>query len=470
MGFLSSSIDSDCFSIGFNTDTMYDAFTGYYQQGVDGEFYLNGGLRPHFNMIGGPNGSYKSALMNSFIQRAICIYKNSDGIIIDSEQALSQDIDRALRMAGELFKMSLKDDVAWKNGVALQLNGTLKFIEEVLMNKRAKEKDMIVETPFFDPFTGQPFRYWIPTFIFLDSLTQLMSERESSVIEDAGGVVGDGANTSYMVDANDKTRFVRALLAKCVKYGVVMCISAHYKKGLNMNGQYNPTPKQTPYAKQDWKLNGVGGNMIFVANNYVTVTAKKLEDPNKEAFYDMEDAGPTTDISEVVALLERCKTAAAGTTFPFIVSQSSGLLNAVSNYHYLREKNYYGLVGNKQRHSAFLYPSQTFTRNTLRQIAESSPEVRRALQIAATICFIKNNWNLTKVPYDFSIEPQALFDSLTSDKNKEMLSDVLASRSYWTYEKDDRPYMSIFRILDIAKAIKTNRVTVTMPPKQEKAA
>ena len=128
------------------------------------------------------------------------------------------------------------------------------------------------------------------------------------------------------------------------------------------------------------------------------------------------------------------------------------------------------MVGNKQRHSAFLYPSQTFTRNTLRQIAESSPEVRRALQIAATICFIKNNWNLTKVPYDFSIEPQALFDSLTSDKNKEMLSDVLASRSYWTYEKDDRPYMSIFRILDIAKAIKTNRVTVTMPPKQEKAA
>ena len=455
MGFLSSSIESDCFSIGFNTDTMYDAFTGYYQQGVDGEFYLNGGLRPHFNAIGGPNGSYKSTLMNSLVQRASCIYKNSDAIIIDTEQSLSQDIDRALRMAGELFKVEHKADVAWKNGVALQLNGTLKFIEEVLADKRSKEKEMMVETPFFDPFTGQPFRYWIPTFMFVDSLSQLMSEREEGVIEDAGGVVGDGANTSYMVDANDKTRFVRTLLAKCVKYGIVMCISAHYKKALNMNGQYNPTPKQTPYAKQDWKLNGVGGNMMFVANNYVTVTSTKLQDPNKDAFYGMEDSGATTDLSEVVALLERCKTAAAGTTFPFIISQSSGLLNAVSNYHYLRSNNYYGLVGNKQRHSVFLTPEKSFTRNTLRQLAETTPEVRRALQIAATICFIKNNWNLTKVPYDFSIDPQALFDRLTSDKHKEALSDVLASRSYWTYQKDERPYMSIFRILNIAEAVKS---------------
>ena len=149
--------------------------------------------------------------------------------------------------------------------------------------------------------------------------------------------------------------------------------------------------------------------------------------------------------------LERCKTACSGTTTPFVASQTKGFLNAVTNYHYLRLNNYFGLNGNKQKQQPFLMPDTTISRNTVRQIAGSSPQVRRALELAAQYCFIKNNWNTRDLHVDFSMDPNKVFDILNSDKKKTLVQDILNTRGYWTYGKCEIPYMSLIRMLELVK-------------------
>ena len=149
--------------------------------------------------------------------------------------------------------------------------------------------------------------------------------------------------------------------------------------------------------------------------------------------------------------MERCKTAGAGTTTPFVASQTKGFLNAVTNYHYLRLNNYFGLNGNKQKQQPFLTPDITISRNTVRSIASSSPQLRRALELAAQYCFIKNNWDTRTMHVDFSMEPAKVFDILNSDKKKTLVQDILNTRGYWTYDKDALPYMSLIRMLELVK-------------------
>ena len=96
-------------------------------------------------------------------------------------------------------------------------------------------------------------------------------------------------------------------------------------------------------------------------------------------------------------------------------------------------------------------PDTTISRNTVRQIAGSSPQVRRALELAAQYCFIKNNWNTRDLHVDFSMEPAKVFDILNSDKKKTLVQDILNTRGYWTYDKTTLPYMSLIRMLELVK-------------------
>ena len=89
--------------------------------------------------------------------------------------------------------------------------------------------------------------------------------------------------------------------------------------------------------------------------------------------------------------------------------------------------NYFGLNGNKQKQQPFLMPDTTISRNTVRQIAGSSPQVRRALELAAQYCFIKNNWNTRDLHVDFSMDPNKVCDILNSDKKNVLEINVVKS-------------------------------------------
>jgi hypothetical protein len=447
----------------FNTGSLFDLPSGRYVPGIDGNWYLNGGLASHVNAVVGPNGAFKSTTACSFVMRSASIYKSSDVLIHDTENSLDKDKSRAYHMAEELYSPEIESRTRWIKGIdytlgrakdkKLETYDIYDVVKQICDLKETHRKDMIVETPFIDPKTNGPLKMWIPTYFFIDSLTELVTAIEEDALNGANTNFSD-TNTVAMADGNKKTLFIHAMRKMCQKYGIVFVVTGHYDKVVQMD-MYNPTPKETTFALRDYKTKGCGSKLKFLSSLYARTQAALLLDSAKEPLYACNSGGGSRDVMEVGITLERCKTANAGEVTPFVETQSEGLLNAVTNYHYLRIHDYYALNGNKQKQQVFLLPDVTISRNTIRQIASADAKLRRALEIAAQYCYIRNNWNVKDYPVRFDIEPQALFDKLNSDKNKNVINDILTSRGYWTFKgESDIPYMDLFRVLELAGATK----------------
>ena len=447
-------IVSDLSSVNFNTGTLFDLATGKYLLGSDGDWYLNGGLSSHINMFVGMSSQFKSTLMNSLVMRCMGVYNDPDveTVVKDSEMALAKDKERAMKMAEELYDDTMIKRIAWLDDVYYNLNNTDTFLKEICAKRAANKKKYTVETPFIDQYTGERMRVWKPFFVVIDSLTMLKADIEEDMLDNESGKgLGDPKlNTVHMVDGNKKSVFISAMRRRCQQYGIVLVLTGHYDTQIQMD-PYSSMPKDTLFSKGNYKVKGCGSGTKFLSSIYAKCQASLLQDSNKEALY---AEGPTQarDIYEVGLLLERCKTANAGEITPFVVSQSEGLLNVVTNYHYLRLHGYFGLNGNKQKQQCALLPDLTISRNTVRDLAKSNPQLRRALELTAQLCYVRTNWNVKDLPFDMDIEPAKLFDKLMSDKNKNLVSDILNTRGYWTYEKHPQPYMSLFKVLELAKA------------------
>lgn len=442
---------TDLGSVAFNTGTLFDLATGRYELGFDGEWYLNGGLSTHINMLVGMSSQYKSTLANSLCIRCVGIYKDTDYIIKDSEDAINKDKNRAMRMAEEYYTDDLKKRMMWLDAEHYNLDNTDEYIRKYCLLRQRDKKELTVETPFLDQMTGKRLKVWKPTFLNVDSLSMLRAEVEEELLdsEKSKGIGDSKINTLHMADGNKKTIFTLAMRRRCQQHGIVFMVTGHYDSQIQMD-PYAVVPKDTLFSKGNFKVKGCGSEIKFLATIYARCQATLLQDSGKLALYGEDNTQPK-DVHEVSLLLERCKTSNAGEATPFVVSQTEGLLNTVTNYHYLRLHNYFGLNGNKQKQQVALYPDLTISRNTIRELAKSTPQLRRALELTAQLCFIKNNWTIKTIPYDLNVEPKALFDKLMSDKNKTLVDDILNSRGYWTYLKDDRHYMSLFKILELAK-------------------
>ena len=432
-------------TISFNTNSLFDLATGTYVPGVDGKWYLSGGLTQHINAFVGPNGAFKSTFACAMIMRAANICYDSEVLINDTENSLDKDKHRAVMMGEELTHDDIANRVVWLSGANYTLDSTYKLIQSICEKKLAAKKEYLVKSPFLDEKTGKALEIWKPTYIFVDSLTELTSDAEDEMLNGAKMKNLSDANTAMMLDGNKKTLFIRAMKTLCMRYGLVFVVTGHFDKVMQMD-MYNPTPKDTTFSKQDWKTKGVGSKLKFNASLYVRTSTTPLLDSNKEPLYGV-GSGPVKDVMEIDIVIERSKTASAGNVLPFVATQTSGVLNAVTNYNYLRTNDYDGLAGNKQKQQVGLLPNVTISRNTIRSLTESNYELRRALEIAAQYCYIRNNWMTQNLPVDFSKTANQFFDLLMSDKNKGLVNDILNSRGYWTYCKNERPYMDLFEIM-----------------------
>ena len=443
---------SDLSSVGFNTNTLFDLATGKFVQGFDGEWYLSGGLSAHINMFVGMSSQFKSTLANSLAMRCVGIYDDDevDYIIKDSEQALSKDKSRAVKMAGEFYTKELESRIIWLDSVHYNLNNTDAFIRDCCNKRMEHKKRLTIETPFVDGMTGERIKVWSPMFILIDSLSMLKADIEEEMLDAnaSKGLSDSKLNTLNMIDGGKKTIFTAAMRRRCQQYGIVFIATGHYDTQIQMD-PYSVVPKDTLFTKGGYKVKGCGSDIKFLASIYARCQASLLQDSAKLAMYS-DNTTLAKDIYEVALLIERCKTANAGEVTPFVVSQGSGLLNVVTNYHYLRLNGYFGLEGNKQKQQCALYPELTISRNTIRELADATPQLRRALELTAQYCYIRTNWNTKDIPYDFSKSPTELFDKLNSDKNKTLVTDILNTRGFWTYKKHALPYMSLFKVLELA--------------------
>lgn len=445
-------IAQPAYTVNFNTDSMFDLLSGTAMRGFDGKFYLNAGLSPSLTGICGRPGQFKSTFAASLVMRTAAIY-DTQVYIADSEDSITRSIDRILRFGGDhAAKLNSDYIVPIDATTEYDLARLLKLIQDIGEEKLKHRKEMTITTPFIDPKTGERVKALLPTIMLVDSLSEMHGEAEDEMVSKL--TLSDSKiKTSFMLDSNQKTIWMRHAKQYAAKYGIDLVLTAHYGQKLNLDS-YLPPPKTLQWGSQSESSKGTGSKFNFLTANLCLLSScQKLVADDKSCKYKLDAQTSPTELSEVAVLMQRCKNNASGLMHPFVISQESGLLTDATDYNYLRTTGKgFSMTGNNITHQSMFFPNVNMTRNTFRGICQKDHRLTRALQLGAQLLYIQNNWSASGWEFPLRVEPAKLVEVLMSDKNKMSVDRVLNSRGYWLPDeittKDTPEYLSIFDILE----------------------
>jgi hypothetical protein len=428
----------------FNTGTMFDLMAGSYTIGSDGNFYLNGGLGTYITGLHGRGNTYKSTFTDSLIVGMLRNYKDIQCFCMDTENSKDKKRIMSFMNSGLANVEDLSNRFHLKSGPEWTINAVWEFVKQICDLKEKNKKDLMVKTKFLD-YKGNAISMWTPTILWIDSFSQLKSDAEKDIL-DKRDFENAKNKTLYMDDGNKKTMLLAALNKMCSTYGIIIVTTAHTGDNFSMDS-FAPPSKELLYQKQNDKIKNVGSKFTTLTHLLAQVqSCRTCVDSNKKPLY---CSGQTSnnDLNELSIIISRNKVGASGLAVPFIVSQEYGLLNEVSYLHFLRTYDYEGLTGgaSKANNSCSWLPDVTFTRNNVREKFSADYKLCRAIELVARYRYIQLSWNLTKLPIDFTRSPEEVFDLLNKQSIK--MDDILNTTSNWSYQKYDRPFMTLFDVI-----------------------
>lgn len=433
------------FQIYLNTGTLYDLHTGVYVPGTHGGMVLNGGFTNTNAFVGRPK-MFKSTELFSLMTRSMAIYPRSEAAVNDTEFA--QKASRIARFAPNYAEYGLEDRIVVTTPAEMSPEEFFDLIKKAVEHRLARKSEYMVDSPILDPRTGSPIQMFIPMYVVFDSWSSMMSSFMINTL-DTKQVGSSDTNMIYMKDGNVKKMLMNQLPMLAARAGIYFLLSAHVGNKHEMN-QYAPSPKDLPNMKSTDKLKDVGAGFNFVISNASQMAkVSVLQDDSKtDALYPCTGSS-NTELNEVVSVLTSCKNNAGGTTLPLVVSQADGILSDLSSYHYIRSNNYFGLVGNKVQHKPAM-TDVSLGRTKIREKLQD-PEVARAIEILAELCYIQNNWITVGSEIDFSVKPEHMAEQLLG-RDSAMIKDILQSRGHWTYDKNNKqPYLSTYDVVAISQ-------------------
>ena len=453
-----------------NTGTLLDIQTGAFVPGVHGGMVLNGGLSTT-NAVIGREQMFKSTELFSYTVRAMQWYPKSSCLVFDTEYA--QKKDRLMHFSGFTDMDEFDKRMIITTPAEVTAEDFFDQLKKMATYKIAHADEFMVDSPIVDLRTGKPLRMWIPTFVVYDSWSKMTSGHVQSTLDSK--VLGSSdTNMIFMKDGMIKKMMLSQLPRLATTAGIYFMLSAHVGNKYELN-PYAQTPKGLPNMKASDKLKEVGSDFNFLMSNNIEMRkVHGLLDPDKHCLYPSL-GGSDAELCEVTSVMLRGKNNMSGTTLPLVVSQMGGIQSELSNYHYLRENGYFGLIGNKTTHKPAM-TDVSISRNTVRQKV-TDPKVAHAIELLAQLCYIQNNWVVPSTSeVDFLMKPEDLAEKLLGSDSPSM-TDVLESRSTWTYDKTNtQPYLSLYDVLAIAqgvykaKGIALSGFGVTKPVSSKKAA
>lgn len=435
---------SSIFAPYINTGTMLDLGTGRFRHGADGTWILDGGLSHCFG-ISGRAQTYKSGAAGSFFAQALLNHPDAEGLVYETENAIAGP-DRYDDFVP--LDKPVSSRISFVNSVEYNLTDFYEFFDKLVEEKIKHKKDYIVESPFVDPATNKPIKIWLPTFVLIDSYSRARSYKGDKQYDE--NTVDDvSMNTIWLSEGNIKTRIMYDLPNKARKAGFYVILTVHVGEKRDLDPRAR-TPKQLQYMKHTDKMKNAGASFEFLATTLLqTIKAEVLETKLKQCMY------PTThsnavEVNRVETMMVRGKNNCSGNMFPFVVSQYQGILNAVTNFQFLRDNNNYGLnmTGNNVNFSTVLSPDVSLTRTNIRKITDEDYKVTRGLELLAQLCFIQTLWSTWRMPEYINARPEDLAEKL-SNSTSCTIDRVLNSTGVWSTSKQDRERLTIMDILQL---------------------
>ncbi len=437
MGLMGNFIPAKEFNLLQNVGCLLDIPTGSYVVGAHGENILNGGCGNSTGVVGRPK-TFKSTLMYHMELAIMDHCRSAEWNQHDTEQSTSN-----LRVQG------LSNNFDYLKGRNLIADGRLTLtksdttpgdvwfdnVKGVAEAKRKNPKEFKRKTPFLD-LNGNQIEDWYPTVFGLDSISQLEVTSTIKLLEDNS--VGESElNVMAMRAAMAKNQLVRQIPDLATANGLFMFLSAHLGEIIEMDTR-NPTPKKLAFLPNKSKIKNVAENFSFLMYNCWSANnmpRKLLTNDGKPQWPRgrEDDIKGDTDLLLLSFVNLRGNSGPSGLPIEFIASQTDGLLPSMSEFHYLRTFDNFGIGGNVQNYFLDLWPDVKLQRTNVRGKLDDNPLLRRAMQITADMCQINKLWhNFDK---DLMCTPEDLYNDLRA-RGYDMEELLGGTRSYWLFDCD----------------------------------
>lgn len=425
--------------LSYNIGGLFDVPTGTYETGRHGESLLNGGLGPITGVVGIGN-QFKSTIMHDMMLIVMARFAESTANTYDTEINILESRLAQLSLSLPDFKgENVIDTGRWQiTDKSIYFgNEWYEIWKKFIKEKEDNLKSITRETPFIDRDGKSLMKIAVPTFTEIDSFSQFETQDVADM--QADNELGDkGANTLFMRQGIAKTRFLTDVPKLIAKANNPLLMTAHIGKGIPMDAKA-PPEKKLQFLKNGDKMKGVTDMFTFLTTNcfHCQNATPMFNDGTKGPEYprDSDDNMKfDTDLFLVTLVTLRSKTGPSGMMMQVIVSQQEGFLPSLSEFHYLKTMDRYGLGGNIQNYYMELLPEVKLSRTAVRAKINKDAKLRRALNITAEMCQMEMLWH-DKETKDLACTPKELYEDLKAkgyDWNV-----LLDTRGWWTVNNDE---------------------------------
>ena len=452
-------------NVSINIGACLDIPTGEYLMGKHGEAILNGGLQPITGFLGEGN-TFKSTIMHYMLlsgMNRVSSMAETYYSIYDTEMNVREE--RLLQLAiqfSELYRGP--DDNISKSG-ALQVTNKVKHMADewydilkAHLNEKRKDKNCLVETPFLDRDGVSYMKILLPTFGAVDSIVHFEDSVAAKMLSD-NSLGESGQNTYFIKTGTTKAKFLSDLPTLLNGAYHFMGIVAQIGDKIDIpTGPVKVAPrKDLGFLPADRKIKGATKHFTYLLQNgwYLRSASPLINKTSKEAEYQRstKEAGLSVDLNSVEIQQLRGKGGHSGFRETLIVSMAEGVQPTLTEFHRIREFDYFGLMGNQQNYHVALYPKVKLSRNTVRGHIASDPLLCRAINIVSEMSQIIDY--KAHLYEDLICTPQQLYDDLIGlgyDWDQ-----LLRTRGWWTINNDQHPipYLSTLDLLRMRKGLYT---------------
>ena len=444
-----------------NIGAGLDIPTGEYIEGRHGEYILNGGLAPLTGVVGFGN-NFKSTFMHFMMLMAMArICKYSTGGTYDTEVNihlwyLIRIMSHILELNGE----NLIDTGRWVITDKTRYSGNewYKLKKAFLENKLKNASKIEIDTPFWNKDRTGPFKISIPTFDEIDSFSEFETD-DVIEMQDENELGESGGNTIPMRQGLAKMRLLmEAPRLNAGSYNYLL-MTAHIGKESTM--QKGAGGKEVPvvklkHLKNGDKIKGVTDKFTFITHNcwHCYNSSPLINQGTKGPEYPRDsndDTNLDTDLNTVSIRNLRSKSGISGMSQMLVVSQSEGVLPSLTEFHYIKEMNRYGLEGSNISYALSIYPDVKLSRTTVRGKIDSDFKLRRALNITSEMCQMDELWH--HLPEGLLCSPKELYDDLKAmGYDWDMI--LSETRGWWTTDEDHPlKFLSTMDLLRMRKGL-----------------
>lgn len=432
-----------------NIGACLDIPTGTYVTGRHGESILNGGLGFLTGVVGIGN-NFKSTVMHYMSFTAMSRIVGSMGNTYDTEINIHEwHLKRMIANIEEFGGEDILESGRWTitDKTVYQGDQYFDILKEFMNDKKKNAAKYTVKTPFWNREKTGNLEITMPSFSEIDSLSEFVTQ-DVIKMQDENSLGESGANTVSMRQGLQKNRFLMEIPALSGGTYSYTLMTAHIGSEFNMDPRA-PAPKKLQHIPQGVKLKGVPEKFTFVMNNcWLCYNAAPLRnDTTKAPEYPRDsddDLKGDTDLNEVTIRQLRSKSGPSGMAMKLIVSQQDGVLPSLTEFHYIKSTDRYGIEGTLQNYYLSLLPDIKLSRTTVRRKIDAHPELRRALNITSEMCQINDLWH--HIPEELLCTPKQLYDDLIALGYDWKI--LLNTRGWWALEDtNSTPFLSTMDLL-----------------------